>query len=135
MNLGVDLCFLLMTRGPPRSTPTDKHIPYTTLFSTRCAPILLWTRSPRGSAVPKVATRGNTLRRNSIQPLCARPGARHNAAASSLMARSATPARMSADRKRVVSGTSVLVSVDLGGRSLNKTYHSTIPHYYFHKDK
>ena len=52
--------------------------------------------SPRGKAVPKVATSGATVRRNSSVPLTALPGARHSDAASSSPDRSTTPARASA---------------------------------------
>src|SRR3546814_12954685 len=50
-------CFFLMIRRPPRSTRTDTHIPYTTLFRSACphhlqtkevwVPSVSWREIPR----------------------------------------------------------------------------------------
>src|SRR3546814_8583846 len=42
--IGIDVCFFLMIRRPPRSTRTDTLVPYTTLFRSYSGinVLLLW---------------------------------------------------------------------------------------------
>src|SRR3546814_13740785 len=125
--------FLLMIRRPPRSTRTDTLFPYTTLF-----------RSPELAADALLCVRGCDRRRarrprrprdHSDREQPARPRRRHPFPAPRIGLvdrRRAFPAdplwideprpraRHPPDRKSVVSGKSVSVRVDLGGRRIIK---------------
>src|SRR3546814_16468820 len=122
-----------MIRRPPRSTRTDTLFPYTTLFrsallharriSRRRAALSRWTGGgaggvradrrafPNGGADPR-PDRQAALRHRGVagQPLPQRP-------APPLVDRQSRDRR---DRKSVVSGKSVSLRVDLGGRRLIK---------------
>src|SRR3546814_20365862 len=126
-----------MVRRPPRSTPTDTLLPYTTLFRSASSAAADHSGPPapaaaialeylKPSTVPAARPTtplscGPTLflassptawqavqRLKTCSPLAASPAAE------------AAEGSASADRTRVVQGKSVSVSVDLGGRRVLK---------------
>src|SRR3546814_18656456 len=98
-----------MIRRPPRSTRTDTLFPYTTLVRSLVAPVALPSprtpadRSPDQPALCDPAGRG-----------AGRPGHRRSRDRARLRLLSV------GDRQSVVSGKSVSVRVDLGGRRIIK---------------
>src|SRR3546814_12909003 len=113
--------FFLMIRRPPRSTRTDTRFPYTTLFRSIAACRPSADRHP-SEPVP-------ARRRRSPAP-CPGPRerrrARGRARGGGPSARPRPPISPQ-DRKGVVSGTSVSVRVDLGGRRIIQ---KNISHHY-----
>src|SRR3546814_12088134 len=133
------VCFVvLMIRRPPRSTRTDTLFPYTTLFRSA---------GTAGRAGRRPAPRpGSCFRRGYPRPLrgggrCGDPcparlwrrsqpprarhdddagGGRGRAGGEDAPARRALVGVSRGDRKSVVEGKSVSVSVDSGGRRINK---------------
>src|SRR3546814_15802761 len=107
--------FFLMIRRPPRSTRTDTLFPYTTLFrSAHQAAFPLKSPSAKGRRnVNRLPAPG--LLSTSIRPPIAWASARASTAP--------------IDRKSVVLGKSVSVSVDLGGRrTIKKKNYDIAPH-------
>src|SRR3546814_19002600 len=106
-----------MIRRPPRSTRTDTLFPYTTLFRSYA----LWNLEERGEifiepgspvyegTVIGEHSRGNDLE---VNPMKAKQLTNMRASGTDEAVR-LTPPR---DRKSVVSGKSVSVRVDIGGR-------------------
>src|SRR3546814_14720745 len=130
LSLFVQLCcffFFLMIRRPPRSTRTDTLFPYTTLFRSessfhsrnrscdrhggndqRHARVLASDLAAHHQCASAVADRES----GTGSPRLERPRHRRNLAGICV----AVTARRPAERKSVVSGKSVPVRVDLGGR-------------------
>src|SRR3546814_12472005 len=114
-----DFLFLKIRR-PPRSTLTDTLFPYTTLFLSpgfrrdRCAPPALPCPVALGPPLPSSVWKMALLPASTALSLQSRPGAQ-------AAAQPRFPDHR--DRKSVVSGKSVSVRVDLGGRRIikNKT--------------
>src|SRR3546814_19349488 len=104
-----------MIRRPPRSTRTDTLCPYTTLFRSQgkghLAPVDQLSVAPPG-VLPGGATSRNEKFRD-VRYRLAVPGG-------GLPPHPDGPLRPRLDRKSVVSGKSVSVRLDLGGRSILK---------------
>src|SRR3546814_11361950 len=94
-----------MIRRPPRSTRTDTLFPYTTLF-----------RSPQGQEKPRRDARDGQRKRRHGR---SRPGESDGGLNFVVMPDSFRHPTIQ-DRKSVVSGKSVSVRVDLGGRRIIK---------------
>src|SRR3546814_20494918 len=127
-----------MIRRPPRSTRTDTLFPYTTLFRSRSGSHDRPTGSRQGlraclgghaacvagapdAAASRLAGPPSCTPRSVPRTVCARAAhaARVDAAvkrAAGCGGRLATPVFQDQDRKRVLGGTRVSVSVELGGR-------------------
>src|SRR3546814_12570539 len=115
-----------MVRRPPRSTRTDTLFPYTTLFRSA------WRRTRRtgtsASSRGVIRDWGLGIRRRFSKPTIPETGAL-DPPIPNLESRIQAPVQLAdtgllgRDRKSVVSGKSVSVRVDLGGRSSikNKT--------------
>src|SRR3546814_18954163 len=107
--LAIFICFL-MIRRPPRSTRTDTLFPYTTPFRSDAAQHALQS--------PLEAARLGTLADQLVDVLRCRQRSQqqrdqHDTGRDQ-------PDRPEADRKSVVSGKSVSVRLDLGGRRILK---------------
>src|SRR3546814_11742519 len=101
-----------MIRRPPRSTRTDTLFPYTTLFRPVSACRLPAAGGPIRELVhPCFRAFGGAARRTWLGPLYADEGTVRR-----LLFQRLTHHDHRLDRKSVVSGTSVSLSVDLGGR-------------------
>src|SRR3546814_11961123 len=119
--------FFLMIRRPPRSTRTDTLFPYTTLFRSRGAR----HHVERGLGHVGVRVPGGlevavelAFDRRHVDDV---PVARGRLAIGR-----AQHQRLESDRKSVVSGKSVSVRVDLGGRRIiqkKHKYHTATPRY------
>src|SRR3546814_19766486 len=105
-----------MIRRPPRSTRTDTLFPYTTLFRSAFlkAAVSSYLVADLLIRVPRSVTKASFTAMQAIvsMPLALSPSA-----------------FCAKDRKSVVSGKSVSVSVDLGGRRIikKKTHKFTVP--------
>src|SRR3546814_11314798 len=131
-----------MIRRPPRSTRTDTLFPYTTLFRSIFGlyrhheqnPLVRDHFSP-WHEIPQIGRcqvkAGGRAARPSRHRWSARPSLRSASIRPGATVRRRSRRRQPAgDRKRVASGKSVSVRVDLGGpRILTTTTHKTIQHY------
>src|SRR3546814_18484400 len=108
-----------MIRRPPRSTRTDTLFPYTTLFrSTRRQPA--GAGGARGTVASIAPARGGHARARQFRQ-CGHLRAlsdRNPRGRADKLGRALD--RVGLDRKSVVSGKSVSVRVDLGGRRIHK---------------
>src|SRR3546814_12119113 len=116
-----------MIRRPPRSTRTDTLFPYTTLFRS--------VRQRRHDAYPDDAVSATQARSHLCYRLPELLGAECCLSDEQSAGRSwprSRAAPLEQDRKSVVSGTSVYVRVDIGGRRIIKkqkepiTFHHTV---------
>src|SRR3546814_16143718 len=105
-------CFLMIQR-PPRSTRTDTLFPYTTLFRST----MTWLRRSISSSSSRAAARAAASRRSPRSP-ASMPTAITPSPTSHPIGFMPPPPfdHRQGDQKSVVSGKSVSVRVDLGGR-------------------
>src|SRR3546814_17737651 len=114
-----------MIRRPPRSTRTDTLFPYTTLFRSD-GPYRFLLASIGGIPVAYGACAAAPSGAGMIEDLFTLPAYRQRGIASALIAHFsgqlvAQGCDFILDRKSVVSGKSVSVRVDLGGRRILET--------------
>src|SRR3546814_16096415 len=116
------LCFFLMIRRPPRSTRTDTLFPYPTLF--RSVPCSYRQRAHRRNrATYRVSCRKPVHDSDPPAPdyTWCRRSRLHQPAYRAYQIpgrRTRSPGQDARDRKRVESGKSLAVRVDLGGRRI-----------------
>src|SRR3546814_18204811 len=120
----LSLVFFLMIRRPPRSTRTDTLFPYTTLFRSRGTAVRKagpWRRGARPSEGRRTGVRDH--QRPAQGPQEGRQVEGEGQGVTIYLQchpRAGGVHEHKSDRKSIVSGKSVSVRVDLGGRSNNK---------------